>query len=271
MAEEIKLRAERRAGEILKKQVREKGEYPRKQMSQAMTFAPTLSEMDIERNQSSNWQLIASIPEDIFEDYIQTSKEITTAGAVNIAKKIQRENEINEIKKNISNISIDDLYDVIVIDPPWEYTTEYNPDTRRISSPYPEMSLQEIKDINIPAKDDCILWLWTTHKFIWEANEILEYWGFNYKAILIWDKEKMGIGYWLRLQCEFCLLGIKGNPIWDIKNMRDIIREARKEHSRKPESFYKMIDDNFRGSKLDYFGREQRKGWRIYGAEIKRF
>ena len=81
----------------------------------------------------------------------------------------------------------------------------------------------------------------------------------------------MGIGYWLRLQCEFCLLGIKGNPIWDLKNIRDIIREPRREHSRKPESFYNMINNNLVGNKLDYFGREKREGWDIYGAEIKRF
>jgi len=132
-------------------------------------------------------------------------------------------------------------------------------------------SLEEIKNIEIPAKDDCILWLWTTQKFIWEAKEILDHWGFEYKAMLIWDKEKMGIGRWLRLQCEFCLLGIKGKPIWDIKDIRDIIREPRREHSRKPEAFYKMIDENFVGRKLDYFSREKREGWEVFGNDTEKF
>ena len=272
-AEEIKLRAERKAGELLKEKVREPGERDDHiQIYEANIFEkPKLSEIKITPVQSSNWQRIADIPEDKFEEYIQTEKEITTSGAVKLAKEIQRKYDINEIKKNITNIKINDLYDIIVIDPPWEYTTEYNPDARRISSPYPEMNLKEIENINIPAKENCILWLWTTHKFLWEAKEILDYWGFKFKSILVWDKEKMGIGYWLRLQCEFCLLGIKGNPIWDLKNIRDIIREPRREHSRKPESFYNMINNNLVGNKLDYFGREKREGWDIYGAEIKRF
>ncbi|GAI92634.1 unnamed protein product, partial [marine sediment metagenome] len=144
MAEEIKVRAERKAGELLPEQI----------TIGTKSHPMTLSDMEISKNQSSNWQWIASIPKEIFENYIQSSEEITTSGTVNLAKRLQRENEINEIKKNISNININGLYDVIVVDPPWKYTTEYNPYTRRISSPYPEMNLQEIKDIDIPAKDN---------------------------------------------------------------------------------------------------------------------
>jgi len=50
-------------------------------------------------------------------------------------------------------------YDVIVVDPPWAYGTEYDPDGRRTASPYPEMSLDEIKAIQLPASDNCVLWL----------------------------------------------------------------------------------------------------------------
>ena len=128
------------------------------------------------------------------------------------------------------------------------------------------MTYEEIKKIELPAKDDCILWLWTTHKDIWMAKTILEHWDFNYKGMIIWDKEKMGIGTWLRFQCEFCLLGIRGKPLWENKGIRDIIREPRTGHSNKPECFYKMIDDNFIGRKLDYFYGKKRKGWEIYGT-----
>jgi len=91
MAEIYKLRAEYKAGELLKEQARRPGEYPRKQTSELMRFAPTLSDMEITYNQSSNWQLISTIPkEDKFENYLQTSKEVTTSGAVNLAKKLQK-------------------------------------------------------------------------------------------------------------------------------------------------------------------------------------
>jgi len=158
------------------------------------------------------------------------------------------------------------LFDIIVIDPPWNYGRKYDSESGRVASPYPEMKLTELKELKLPMKDDCILWLWTTDQFIWDAKELLEYWGFEYKAILIWDKDKMGIGSWLRLQCEFCLLGIKGKPLWENKSIRDIIREPKTGHSVKPEFFYKMIDDNFVGRKLDYFGRKQKNNWEIYGT-----
>ena len=228
----------------------------------------------------------ANIPKKDVEKLIEVKQEVPDLiepildGSISIddalikAKIIKREQEIKKQKEAIESGAIElpaGKYDVIVIDPPWQYATEYNPETRRVTSPYPEMSLEEIKNIEIPAKDDCILWLWTTQKFIWEAKEILDHWGFEYKAMLIWDKEKMGIGRWLRLQCEFCLSGIKGKPIWDIKDIRDIIREPSREHSRKPEAFYKMIDENFVGRKLDYFSREKREGWEVFGNDTEKF
>jgi hypothetical protein len=70
MAEEIKLRAERMAGELLKEQARKPGETDKKIMSQAMTLCPALSDIDITRNQSSNWQRIANIPEKVSQAMI---------------------------------------------------------------------------------------------------------------------------------------------------------------------------------------------------------
>ena len=69
-------------------------------------------------------------------------------------------------------------YQLIVIDPPWAYGTEYDSVSRRVASPYPELSQEELKKINIPAADYSVLWLWTTHRFIWDAKELLEHWGF---------------------------------------------------------------------------------------------
>ena len=174
---------------------------------------------------------------------------------------------IKEINHNI----ILDKYDVLVIDPPWEYDRKYDPDSSRIANPYPSMSLQEIYDIQLPASKNSILWLWSTHKYLYEAKDILEHWGFEYKANLVWNKEKLGIGYWLRMQCEFCLLGIKGKPNYHNTKYRDIITEKGREHSRKPDGFYDMVNDICVGTKLDYFSREQREGWYSYGNEINKF
>jgi len=161
-------------------------------------------------------------------------------------------------------------FDVIVIDPPWDYQTPYNPDNfmGRTANPYPVITIEEVKAIQLPAKENCVLWLWTTHSQIRRAWEIMEHWGFQYKAILIWDKESMGIGTWLRKQCEFCLMGIKGKPLWKGTGVRDIIREQRTSHSTKPETFYRMVEENCVGRKLEYFARKRREGWECYGDEV---
>ena len=273
MAAEIKLRSERRAGELLKETAKQGGDRQSEQ-GKAMSNGTTLVDMGISRDQSSKWQKMANIPEEKFENYIEVQKELSTAGALKIAKQISREEEINRIKNNIEKEKFtkpSGLFDVIVIDPPWNYGGKYNPEGRRISSPYPEMSITELKEIEIPAKDDSVLWLWTTHKFIWDAKFLMDHWGFEYKLILTWNKEKMGIGNWFRMQCEFCLMGVKGSPLLLRNDVRDIIIEPRREHSRKPDAFYEIVETLNVGKKLDYFSREQRKGWESYGAEIDKF
>ena len=99
-AEEIKLRAERRAGELLKETAKQGGDRQSEQ-GKAMSNGTTLVDMGISRDQSSKWQKMANIPEEKFENYIEVQKELSTAGALKIAKQISREEEINRIKNNI--------------------------------------------------------------------------------------------------------------------------------------------------------------------------
>lgn len=223
---------------------------------------------------------------DVNEKYVRDIKKLKDEGRdkeveeiktgkkrlVDIKKSDRREKvakQIEEIKKDNLN-KPSGLYDVIVIDPPWKVDFDYSPDhyMGRVANPYPEMDIEKIKKIKLPCKDSSILWLWTTHSQIWNAIEIMKHWGFEYKCILVWDKESMGIGKWLRKQCEFCLLGTKGKPIWTATDFRDIIREQKTSHSTKPESFYKLVDKYCVGRKLDYFARKKREGWDVFGDEI---
>ncbi len=182
-------------------------------------------------------------------------------------KKAEKQEQIEDQKQKIlsGEMSLPEgIFDMIVIDPPWPYERKYDPDTSRSANPYPEMSIEEITNIELTPDENCILWLWTTHKFIWDAKNMMDLWGFEYKGILTWNKEKIGMGSWLRMQCEFCLLGIKGKPLWDVKDLRDIITESRTDHSSKPDGFYNMIDNKFVcKNKADYFGRKERMGWKI--------
>ena len=163
------------------------------------------------------------------------------------------------------------LFDVIAIDPPWNYGREYDPETSRVANPYPEMSQAELLEIELPAKDDAVLFLWTTHQFIFDAKELIDKWGFTYKATMVWNKEKIGMGAWLRMQCEFCLVGVKGKPFFENTTYRDIISEPRREHSRKPDAFFKMVTDITAGRRLEYFSREKREEWEVFGNDIEKF
>lgn len=163
------------------------------------------------------------------------------------------------------------VFEVVVMDPPWAYGRDYDPDGSRVANPYPEMSQEQLLQMNPPFASDCVLFLWTTHQFIWDAGELLRRWGFTYKATIVWDKEKIGMGAWLRMQCEFCLVAIKGKPTWNNTKHRDILREARREHSRKPEAFYEMVEDITVGRRLDFFSRQQRQGWETFGNDREKF
>ena len=200
-----------------------------------------------------------------------SSGEITINKAYSNLKKTERKDKIEKQRQDIKEGKIElpqGKYEVIVIDPPWPYNSKYDPDTFRGATPYPEMTIEDLHKIDLPTTDNCILFLWTTHKFIWEAKELLNIWGFEYRSIIVWDKNKMGIGRLFRLQCEFCLVGLKGTPILSNNNThRDIITESRREHSRKPEAFYIMVNELCVGRKLDYFSREKREGWGMLGKE----
>lgn len=163
------------------------------------------------------------------------------------------------------------VFQVIVVDPPWPYGTEYNPDGRRAASPYPEMSLAEIGNLKLPADDNCVLWLWTTHAFMRASFPILDQWGFREVAILTWKKNRMGLGSWLRSQTEFCVMAVKGHPKVLLSKQTTIIEAPVREHSRKPDGFYHLVESLCIGRRLDFFSREPRDGWEQFGSETAKF
>ena len=248
---------------------------------------PDLHQMPVTKDESSKARLINREEElsNQVMDEIELKGEVITPNKVQseIRKIIKKEKRINEIKEQIKEIEngnipeIKGLYDVISIDPAWNYegenknTTSYDANGRRVANPYPEMSTQEIKYINLPLMEDAVVFLWTTHKFLPDAFDILRSWELDYKATLVWNKEKIGMGAWFRMQCEFCLVGIKGKPYWNNTIYRDIMNEPRRQHSRKPDVFFDMVDKITLGRKLEYFSREKREGWEVFGNDINKF
>ena len=214
---------------------------------------------------------------------LRTGEVSINAAYKEIKKEEKKAERINVIKKQIVDIEqgelpeLKGLFDVVSVDPPWNYEgeskkiTSFDSVGRRVANPYPEMSTDEIKKIKLPLMNDAVVLLWTTHKFLPDAFDILKEWNLDYKATLVWNKEKIGMGAWFRMQCEFCLVGVKGKPYWENTKYRDIIEEPRRQHSRKPDMFFDVIDKITLGRKLDYFSRGKRNGWEVFGNDLNKF
>jgi N6-adenosine-specific RNA methylase IME4 len=135
------------------------------------------------------------------------------------------------------------------------------------------MSTEEIcaMPVSAIACDDAILWLWTTNAFMRDAFKVLDAWGFHEKTILTWVKDRMGTGDWLRGQSEHCILAVRGSPFVTLTNQTTVLRASMREHSRKPDEFFTLVDGLCLGSKLELFAREARPGWSAWGAEASKF
>jgi len=161
-------------------------------------------------------------------------------------------------------------YHVIVADPPWKYPGE-DAVGRRAPNPYPSMSMDEIRTLDVArlALDNCILWLWTTNTFMRDAFTVLDAWGFEHRTILTWGKNKFGLGDWLRGQTEHCIMAIKGRPTVRLTNESTLLLAPTGKHSEKPEAFYEMVERMCPGRKVELFQRQPREGWDGFGDEVE--
>lgn len=199
------------------------------------------------------------------ENYVKIHPELATKKTKQILRTLKIEAQKEAIKHLTPPI---DQWDVIVIDPPWPIAGEYDPDWRRICPDYPTMSLEKIASIKIPAASDCILWLWVTNLNMHDGFHLLEHWGFQFRNILTWAKDRFGVGNWLRGQTEHCLLATKGNPIFQGESISTLLIAERGKHSEKPSAFYELVDRCCFGKKLDYFFGKEREGWDSYGDKV---
>jgi N6-adenosine-specific RNA methylase IME4/Trp operon repressor len=164
-------------------------------------------------------------------------------------------------------------YSVIVVDPPWEVQKiirEVRPNQKEFD--YPTMAIDEIKAIPIEelADDICTLFLWVVDKYLYQAKEILEHWGFSYHLTMAWDKGNGMAMYGFNRQTEFVLVGFKGTheAYPSRKTIRTSFIGKSPFHSAKPDEFYDMLDA-LGGNKIDVFARKHRERWDTYGSELQ--
>lgn len=283
-AEEIKLKAQRGAGALLAQLQKGKGGGDTRQHStqavrSASEYRKTLEEAEIDRGSAQRWQQVAAVPEPKFREYLKETekagKEITTSGLLKESraetKREQKQAAVETIRSEVALPS--DVYRVIALDPPWKYGSRAEDPTHRARNPYPDMDVEQIKALPVAtlAHQDAIVWLWTTNAFMREAFECLDAWGFQSKTILTWVKDRMGTGDWLRGKTEHCIMAVRGNPIVTLTNQTTALAAPMREHSRKPDEFFALVDSLCPGNKLEMFARQPREGWSSWGAEVNAF
>lgn len=205
-------------------------------------------------------------------------KEILAAAKAIRAEKaaVSREvrlDKIAEISRGNRELDTKTRYPVIYADPPWRYENPpIGATSRAIENHYPTMTLEEICAMPVGklAADDALLYLWATAPKLEECFEVIRAWGFEYRTHMVWDKEKIGMGYHARNQHELLLICKRGNipPPAPGTQPSSVYREARGEHSAKPAFFAEMIEGAYPGlPKIELFCRDPRPGWVAWGNQ----
>jgi N6-adenosine-specific RNA methylase IME4 len=171
-------------------------------------------------------------------------------------------------------------YDVIVVDPPWDFKNYSDAGTKKGADPhYRVMDLHAIKAIPVGhlARQDAILLLWSTGAMLPEALDVLKAWGAKYLSQIIWRKVtknakvQWGTGYRVRCCHEPILLASFGGR-QQHKAFPSIFDGLAREHSRKPDEFYDMVLQRTAGlDRCDLFSRETRRGFDGWGDEHGKF
>ncbi len=213
--------------------------------------------------------LVANTEKEILEAAKRIRQEKLDQRREERAKKII---EISHNNKPLSVTDLDRLYPVVYADPPWRYEHSMT-DNRKIENQYPTMTLEEI--CNLPVGDiaapDAVLLLWTTSPKLAESMDVINAWGFVYRTCIVWDKERIGMGYYARQQHELLLIASRGSiPVPEPKNRpASVIRLKRdNEHSAKPHEFYALIERMYpEYDRIELFARNNRDGWAAWGNQ----
>jgi N6-adenosine-specific RNA methylase IME4 len=182
-------------------------------------------------------------------------------------------------------------FGAILCDPPWGFRTYAGTDEVPTTAvdPYPTMSLDDMKAIPVEesAAPDCLLVMWVISSHIPQAIALAEAWGFTFRSLgPVWVKASapyqleffgdapvsdLGMGYWFRQQSEIALVFGRGSPKRQSAGVRQVVWEAKREHSRKPDCVHDRVEALVGGPYLEMFGRAPRPGWTVWGNDVDKF
>jgi N6-adenosine-specific RNA methylase IME4 len=275
---ELRLRQERLVGEWLSENISHTGGNPQLSHDGTVGRLPA----GINRNRSSRWQISAQLPVADFESYlretIERGQELTSAAVYRRARKfaasqdrltwLVRPRETAIVEQMSALIEDGKRFGTIYADPPWPYD---NQRTRGATDQhYRTMSLEDMAKLPVKrlAEDNAHLHLWTTNAFGFEAREIMEAWGFEYRSCFVWVKPDMGLGNYWRVATEFLLLGVRGSCPFRENNIDNYLFHHSLGHSQKPEEVRRRIERVSPPTYIELFGRRVAEGWTVLGDEI---
>jgi N6-adenosine-specific RNA methylase IME4 len=169
----------------------------------------------------------------------------------------------------------------IMADPPWRFqnaTGKIAPEHRRLRR-YSTMTMADIAALPVAAlaEDTAHLYLWVPNALLPEGIAVLKAWGFDYKSNIVWHKirkdggsDGRGVGFYFRNVTELILFGSRGKNARTLAPARrqvNLIGTRKREHSRKPDEQYKLIEDCSPGPYLEIFGRGSHQGWATWGDQ----
>lgn len=184
------------------------------------------------------------------------------------------------ILEDITLPNVEGGFKTILADPPWRFTNRTGkvaPEHKRLGR-YATMSLEEICDLpveTITAKD-AHLYLWVPNALLPEGIRVLESWGFRYVSNIIWAKRRKdggpdgrGVGFYFRNVTEILLFGVRGSmrTLPPARSQVNMIESRKREHSRKPDEQYDLIERCSPGPYLEMFARYPQDGWTAWGDE----
>lgn len=172
-------------------------------------------------------------------------------------------------------------FKTILADPPWRFmnsTGKVAPEHKRLMR-YPTLTQQDICELPVAqlAEAKAHLYLWVPNALIAEGLEVMKRWGFTYKCNLVWYKTRKdggpdgrGVGFYFRNVTELILFGTRGNmrTLQPGRTQTNIIVKQRREHSRKPDEQYPLIESCSPGPFLELFARNAQPGWKAWGNQI---
>ncbi|MBN1589648.1 MAG: hypothetical protein JW888_09045 [Pirellulales bacterium] len=178
------------------------------------------------------------------------------------------------------SVKLSGNFSTILADPPWQFqnrTGKVAPEHRRLLR-YPTMELKEIMELPVArfAAAKSHLYLWVPNALLLEGLKVMEAWGFTYKTNLVWYKVRKdggpdgrGVGFYFRNVTELVLFGVRGSMRTEQPGRRQVnlLATRKREHSRKPDEIYDIIESCSPGPYLELFARFPRSGWQQWGNE----